>query len=195
MLVRGPLGWKLVQVRCVALGCFGAQGVPSAVVAAAGAPLVAMPRWLSKGEGVFVATRTRVACQHCTCSPPSAALPSLHLLHGSAGKLASSPRAGAASAGAPPPASAPPRRTHVPQLRKLKEEDRDLLLKRVYAEPDDEQLGFLNKIIGRMARQVAPGTAAPPVVQAVQRGGEQGLTPRAPGCKQGPTHRSCARES
>ncbi|KAL4421996.1 hypothetical protein ABPG77_005426, partial [Micractinium sp. CCAP 211/92] len=38
------------------------------------------------------------------------------------------------------------------QLRRLKEDDRTLLLKRVYAEPEDEQLGFLNKIIGRMAR-------------------------------------------
>lgn len=38
------------------------------------------------------------------------------------------------------------------QLRRLKEEDRSLLLKRVYAEPEDEQLGFLNKIIGRMGR-------------------------------------------
>ncbi|KAL4418695.1 hypothetical protein ABPG77_008709, partial [Micractinium sp. CCAP 211/92] len=38
------------------------------------------------------------------------------------------------------------------QLRRLKEPDRELLLKRVYANPEDEQLGFLNKTMGRMAR-------------------------------------------
>ncbi|KAL4440309.1 hypothetical protein ABPG75_003310 [Micractinium tetrahymenae] len=45
-----------------------------------------------------------------------------------------------------------PRGWQLVQLRRMKEEDRSLLLKRVYAEPEDEQLGFLNKMIARMDR-------------------------------------------